>query len=201
MFIELDPVIFAFFPLTAAVIYLPVYAYTRKAEHLKTELKEKLLNKLILCFLFNLIAVLISKHITIDTPGKNFLFLLLIIADTDLMIRKIPTEFLVCLFAVAVWRFAADGKWLMGVLCILCFSFWWAVLKKKIIGLYDVLMILALTIFQNDVRSVLIFYSLFLVCWGSLGAVLRFLLKRNPQTKIPLAPLMILAFLLTQLIP
>lgn len=194
-----DALIPAFLAFVAAVIYLPIYVYTRKAVHLKIVAKEDLLKKLVFCFLFNLIAALLSKHVTLDPYGKILLFPLMLIADMDMMIRKIPTEFLVCLFALAVWKFIFDGRWLTGVFCILCFSLWWLAFKKKIIGLYDVLMILALTIFRNDVRSVLIFYALFLVLWGSFGMFLRLILKRSSQTKIPLAPLMTLAFLLTQL--
>ena len=125
----------------------------------------------------------------------------LTILDFDLLICRIPTEFLV-LFCVSILpKLSADTDWKYVLLCLVLWSFWWAVRRKKIIADHDILMILPLILYLNEIKKALLFHALFLILWGGAGLILLYFFRKKPDTKIPLVPLMVISFLLMQRVP
>lgn len=187
--------------LVLALLYLPVYIRTRRIKEFKTDRKENLTVNLFLCCVFNcLISGVIIKE-SPALPDFIFAFALMIIADFDLLIFRIPTEFLMLLYVSILPGIITQGNWAYVLTSLVLWSLWWIAQKEGLIAIYDVWLLLPLALYLNDTKKALLFYALFLVLWGCFALILRYLCKKDPHTKIPLAPLMALSFVIMRLSP
>lgn len=200
MFIPKRTFLYGFLALIISLSYLPLYIRTRKAEELKTSCRENFPVKLFLCCGFNIVVVLLLTE-PVSRPDLLFVFALMMILDFDLLICRIPTEFLV-LFCISILpRPSVDTGWIYVFFCLVLWSFWWVVRRKGIIADHDILMILPLILYLNEIKKALLFHALFLILWGGAGLILHYFFRKKPDTKIPLVPLMVISFLLMQLVP
>ncbi len=167
------------------------YSWSRKTPMPKTD--REFLLKLTFCFLLNFL--LLS---TFSDAGKMHAIyavraiLILVIADIDLLIGKIPTELLALLFLLTMTSGAATlAK--TAVITLVCAAA--CVFRNQIgIALYDVLLFDLLGLFLPDVNSFFRYMAISLVLWGVSGLILRLLTKGKART-IPLAPVFTLALL------
>ena len=200
MFISKRIIHYALLTLIMSLLYFPIYIRTRKAEELKKICRNNLPVKLLLCFVFSL---LISFGLLSSSQNRYeiiFAFALMIILDYDILICRIPTEFLVLLYASVLAKLLADTDWMYVLICLVLWSFWCVVRRRRIIADHDILMILPLILYLNEIKKALLFHALFLILWGSAGLILHYFYGKNPDTKIPLAPIMISSFLVMQLV-
>lgn len=200
MFIPKRTFLYGLLALIISLSYLPLYIRTRKAEGLKTSCKENFHVKLLLCCGFSIpVSLLLTEPVS--RPDLLFAFALMMILDFDLLICRIPTEFLV-LFCISILpKLSADTDWIYLLFCIVLWSIWWVVRWKRIISVHDIWMILPLMLYLNEIKKALLFHALFLILWGGAGLILYYFFRKKPDTKIPLVPLMVISFLLMQLVP
>lgn len=198
MFIVKDAFIYSFMITAAAVLYLPFYIRTRRASFLKEDIRKNIALKVCFCLIFNLTAALTASFMNGKPAGKFFVCLLMLIADIDLLSGRIPTELLCVLGGFCLWKMVHLSNFIAVIPGALILVLWHMQNKKKIIGLYDVLMILFLTLCLSGLRKTLIFYALVMILWGTVGMLLHVLFHKQADTKIPLSPLIIAAFLITQ---
>lgn len=184
-----------------SLLYLPVYIRTRRAEDLKDAWKENRAVKLLLCCVFNCLISAVTIAEPRGLPELIFVFVLMLIVDFDLLICRIPTEFLTLLYMSILPGIVTNGNWVYVLISLVLWSFWWIVQRKGLIAVYDVWMILPFTLCLNETKKALLFYALFLILWGSIGLILRYFCGKGPRTKISLVPLMVLSFLVMQLCP
>ena len=197
MFIPKRIFLYGFLALIISLLYIPFYICTRKAEGLKTSCQENFPGKLLLCYGFNILVSLLLTE-PVRWPDLLFAFALMMILDFDLLICRIPTEFLV-LFCISILpKLSADMNWMYLLTCFVLWSFWWFVRRKRIIADHDILMILPLILYLNEIKKALLFHALFLILWGGAGLILHYFFRKKPDTKIPLVPLMVISFLLMQ---
>ena len=200
MFIPKRTFLYGLLALIISLSYLPLYIRTRKAEGLKTSFRENFPVKLLLCCGFSIpVSLLLTEPVS--RTDLLFAFALMMILDFDLLICRIPTEFLV-LFCISILpKLSADTDWIYVLLCLVLWSFWWAFRRKRIIADHDILMILPLILYLNEIKKALLFHALFLILWGGAGLILYYFFRKRPDTKIPLVPLMVISFLLMQRVP
>lgn len=192
----IDAIFYSFSALIISLLYLPIYIRTRNEDDLKNTVKRKLPIKLVLCFGFGL---LIGADFMADMPEIPKIlaaFSLMLITNYDLLLCRIPSEFLLLFYAAAIAEVIQHITIAHGIFCIVIWAVWWIFRQKKIIADYDLWMILPLMIFLNEKKKALLFNALFLILWGIAGLILRKLFRKKPETKIPLVPLMVLAYLL-----
>lgn len=200
MFIPKRIFLYGFLALIISLLYLPLYIRTRKAEELKTGCRKYFPVKLLLCYGFNILVSLLIAD-PVSWPDLLFAFALMMILDFDLLICRIPTEFLV-LFCISILpKLSADTDRMYVLICLVLWSVWWFVKRKRIIADHDIWMILPLILYLNETKKALLFHALFLIIWGGAGLILRYFCGKKPDTKIPLVPLMVISFLLMQLVP
>lgn len=181
-----------------SLLYLPVYIRTRRADELKNTCRENLQVKLLMCCVFNIMISFVLLPFSRFRPEMIFAFALMIITDLDILICRIPTEFLVLLYASLLPEVITNADWKYVIFCLVLWAFWWAAGKKRIITDQDIRMILPLVLYLNEIKKALLFTALFLILWGCTGLVLRYICGKSPYTKIPLVPLMVISFLLMQ---
>lgn len=200
MFILKRTFLYGFLALIISLSYLPLYIRTRKAEELKTSCRNYFSVNLLLCFGFN---ILVSLLLTEPVSWLDFLFAfaLMMILDFDLLICRIPTEFLVFLYASILLLVITNTDWKHVLLSLVIWSVWWFVRRKRIIADHDIWMILPLMIYLNEIKKALLFHALFLILWGVAGLILHYFCGKKLDTKIPLVPLMVISFLLMQRVP
>ncbi len=201
MYIPIHVLLYSLSALIVSLLYLPIYIRTRRDKELKKVWKDNLAVKLLLCCAFNCLnnVVLIAGESAL--PELIFAFALMLIADFDLLACRIPTEFLTILYLSILPGIITHGNWAFVLSTLVLWSFWWIVQRKGLIAVYDVWTILPLALHLNETKKALLFYALFLVLWGVFGLMLRYLCKKETPTKIPLAPLMALSFLVMRLFP
>ena len=189
--------LYGFLALIVSLSYLPLYIRTRKAEGLKTSCRKYFPVKLLLCCGFNILVSLLLTE-PVSRTDLLFAYALMMILDFDLLICRIPTEFLV-LFCISILpNLSADTGWMYVLFCLVLWSFWWIVRRKGIIADHDIWMILPLMLYLNEIKKALLFHALFLILWGGAGLILHYFCGKKPDTKIPLVPLMVISFLLMQ---
>ncbi len=166
------------------------YARTRKTPMPKTD--RAFLLKLGFCFLFSLLCVIQAVG-NIHGLREALTILILVIADIDILIGKIPTELLAGLIVLIIAsRVPSVG--LLIVIVLVCAAVW--VFRTKIgIAPYDVLLFGALGMLVPDVVSFIRYTAAALIIWGIGGLILRARTKGKART-IPLAPVFTFALLI-----
>ena len=175
-----------------SAVYLPFYCAFRKADELKqTALKSAGL-KAGLCVCVNYLVVS-SRNVDLSLP---YIILLCLIADVDILIRKIPTEFLAVLLFIVI-RDITGVSLLKTIIPTLCFcGLWFLVRRFTDMGIYDIILIMILSIKLADFSAAVKLSSLILILWGLIGLLLQINPRNEQIRKIPLAPVMITAFIL-----
>ena len=173
------------------ILYLQFYKATRKENRFSIKTLLKIKSPLIICFCLFLSVI----GYNFDYPSKYLLPLLGIIAGTDIFFHRIPTEFLILLAIICIRANAQSMLLLRLTYMAVVFIFWYAFRKKLDMGLYDILLISILSLNFSSISSVLLFSSAFLIIWGCIGILLQKIFKIKPNTKIPLAPLIFIAFI------
>ena len=185
--------------LLISALYLPVYFHTRKMDFLEKKDRKSIFVKFILCFCVNLLICTGRMNETQDFTDKAFHFLMMLIADTDLLIMKIPSEFLILLVLSTIKHIIHVFSPYNLLICLIQWIIWLLVRKKIKIGFYDTVLLLIFPLCLNTVRDVRIFNSIFLILYGISGLILKYIFRKSPETNIPLSPLIISAFKMVQL--
>ena len=176
-----------------AVLYIPVYCAVRKANELKQTAVKSAKLKVFLSVCVNLL-VISGGSVDLSIPSIIFLCL---IADIDLFIQKIPSEFLIVL-AILSFRGISGVSMLKTIIPTLCFcGLWFLVRRFTDMGIYDIFIIMVLSITLTEFRAAVKFSSLILILWGLIGILLQINPGKEQTGKIPLAPVIITAFILT----
>ena len=186
----------AVFGMMISVFYLPFYFKSRKIEF-STKIVGNRTEKIILCLFLNIFLSCLNTNRQVPSYDASF-YLMMIIADIDLMISHIPTELLTILFFTMLWNITREPISADLLICPLIYVIWNLVRKKLMMGHYDILLVVILSLFLKDTKSMLLFNALFLLIYGISGLILKYLFSTSPETKIPLAPIIITAF---QLLP
>ena len=163
------------------------YARTRKTPTPKTD--RAFLLKLGGCFLFALLCAMTAA----GKLGTALLILILVIADIDILIGKIPTELLAALVVlILVSRIPSVG--LLIVIVLVCAAVW--IFRAKIgVAPYDILLFGVLGMLVPDAVSFIRYTAVSLILWGICGLILRAWIKGKART-IPLAPVFTFALLI-----
>ncbi len=163
------------------------YARTRKTPAPKTD--RAFLLKLGGCFLFAMLCAMPDA----GKLGTVLMILILVVAEIDILIGKIPTELLAALFVLIIAsRFPSVG--LLIVIVLVCAGVW--VFRTKIgVAPYDILLFSALGMLVPDAVSFIRYTAVSLILWGIGGLVLRAWTKGKART-IPLAPVFTFALLI-----
>ncbi len=183
-----------FYSLAAAIVsrlFTVYYPLTRK-----TELSARTNGRTLLaCVCMNLLILVFSD--ALKTKETLLLFLLLVcIVDIDLMILKIPTELLLLLTVFTLRRlFPVDLHTLLliGIALVSAAAFYLTG-EKTGIGLYDILLIMLISLYALSAAAQLLFIAAVLILWGITGLIVRWYKKRGER--IPLAPVIVLALAL-----
>lgn len=163
------------------------YARTRKTPVPKTD--RAFLLKLGCCFLFALLCAMPAA----GKLGTVLMILILVIAEIDILIGKIPTELLAAL-AVLILASRVPSVGLLIVIALVCAAVW--VFRAKIgVAPYDILLFGALGMLVPDAVSFIRYTAISLIVWGIGGLVLRAWTKGKART-IPLAPVFTFALLI-----
>lgn len=175
-------------------LYVFIYAYIRHADYLPERENILQIKKICLCYAVNL---LISFHW--QQPDKRiWTYLLMVIADIDILIQRIPMEFLVMLGVLEIRDIIINNSQKEALLCLITAVPWFFVYKKPGFALYDVYLIVILSAGMSGLRNVLLFDAFILILSGTAGLLVNNLRKR-PAVKIPLSPLIISAVMLADL--
>ena len=163
------------------------YARTRKTPTPKTD--RAFLVKLGGCFLFALLCAMPAA----GKLGTALLILILVIADIDILIGKIPTELLALLLVLTLAsRIPSVGQ--IIVIILVCAAVW--CFRSKIgIAPYDILLFGALGMLVPDAVSFIRYAAVSLIVWGIGGLILHAWTKGKART-IPLAPVFTFALLI-----
>ena len=176
-----------------AVLYIPVYCAVRKANELKQTAVKSTKLKVFLSVCVNFL-VISGGSVDLSIP---FIIFLCLIADIDLFIQKIPSEFLIVL-AILSFRGISGVSLLKTIIPTLCFcGLWFLVRRFTDMGIYDIFIIMVLSITLTEFRAAVKFSSLILILWGLIGILLQINPGKEQTGKIPLAPVIITAFILT----
>lgn len=190
-----------FIMLVISAIYSWFYIKTRKVNELHTESLNSPVIKIFLCVCTNFLLIVADPFSEFPEHKKILIFLFCVTGNIDIIIRKIPTEFLVldimAVFSAAFTHYDA----LLVIFCVCAGAFWMVGRKKTGIKIYDILLVIALSAAVGNIRKLLIFYAITLIFWGASGLILRFLFKKKPDFAIPLAPVIISAFTTAKMFP
>ena len=184
--------LYAVFIELLSFVYTKIYRMTRKVDH---EMPPR-------CFVIKLLSgffldcLLLSVHSRmLKAPGMPVWALLLLIADTDILIKKIPSELLLiaaagCLtgLSYSVDLFPVAAAALFFLIAGLLFN------QKAGIARYDVVLLAMLAIRCPDVTVILKFVSLFLILWGAAALCFRTADRSGRIRSIPLSPLILAAY-------
>ena len=183
-----------FYSLAATIVsrlFTVYYQLTRK-----TDLSARTNGRTLLaCVCMNLLILVLSD--ALKTKETQLLFLLLVcIADIDLMILKIPTELLLLVSACTVSRLLSSGSLspFLFITCLIIGAAFYLTGNKTGIGLYDILLIMLISLYALSVAAQLVFSAAVLILWGITGLILR--RYNNRGERIPLAPVIVLALAL-----
>lgn len=193
-------------------VYILFYDFSRKTKYLdeKTFLEQK--TQLAMCLGFNLF-IFTLRELQNEQFMKNIgpiFYLFCIIGDIDILICKIPTELLLFNFLIELYYLPSTTNIYLKIACILLNMLWFLVKDRLGISLYDILLILIQSLLFQDIRILLFFDAFILILWGVWGVFLKARYMKSSSGKpkngdkekarIPLAPVIITAFILSQLI-
>ena len=149
--------------------------------------------KLLLCAGLNAVILILSGPPA--SKGSLLFFLLLTaLADIDILIRKIPTELLAFVCVYSVSRLFPFGLRSLPLFLspLAAGAALFLTRPKTRIGIYDILLVLFLSLCMESVSGQLKFFALFLILWGLIG--LAGALNKKRGELIPLAPVIIIAW-------
>lgn len=193
-------------------VYILFYDHTRKTQYLvgKTFLDQK--NHLAMCLGFNLFIFILcglQNEQFINNIGP-IVYLFCVIGDIDILICKIPTELLLVDFLIVLYSLASATNIYLKIACILINNLWFLFKDRLGISLYDIFLILIQSLLFQDMRNFFYFDAFILILWGGCGVFLKAKNMKSSSGKpkdgdkekarIPLAPVIITAFMLSQLI-
>ncbi len=182
--------------LATVISYIYTYCYrtSRKITVMEPEKKGMVVYKTAACICFNLIiCTFFTKKMT--TGKSTVVLLLLMLADTDILIKKIPTELLIltafglCLIkGPEIRSLPFPGAVLFPGIALYVF-------REKIgIAFYDICLFILLGIFVYSIDFQAKYFAVFLILWGLAGGIFGLLQKK--ERTIPLAPFLVLSFFL-----
>lgn len=175
-------------------LYIFLYAYIRQADYLLDRANILQIKKICLCLAVNLLILFQWQQ-----QNKRLLtYLLLVIADIDILIQRIPTELLILLVILEIKDIYINNSRVEVFLCLITAFSWFFLYKKTGFALYDVYLIVILSAGMAGLRNVLIFYAFILILSGTAGLLLKSI-RKSPAVKIPLSPLIIAAAMLADL--
>ena len=184
---------FSILLMALAVIYVPIYCALRKADVLKQYALKFAGMKAGICICVNFFVIGSAA----DDLSVPFIISLCMIADVDILIQKIPIEFLIAL-AILNYRVVSGVFLLKTIIPILCFCGFWSLVRRFTdMGIYDILLITILSINLADFPSAVEFSALILILWGLIGLIIHINPRNEKIRKIPLAPIIVIAFILT----
>lgn len=186
--------------LVSAAAYIPVYIWTRRDFTLEKTAVRYLKEKIVLCSGVTILMLMIplkKQGVMISLP---FLCILVFLSDIDIIIRKIPAEILAVICCLIFPEIFRSGNFYCLLFLPASFVFWGLIKKRTGLGLYDIILIAVLSVSFDNLQPVLIFYSLIMTAWGLAGLILLKIFGKTSETKIPLVPIIITAFLLSQII-
>ncbi len=181
-----------------SMLYGKFYVMTRKTD---TDLSLKRTWKLLLLnFCLNSVFLWLRSSV-LQYPGSLLWMCLLLIADIDILIRKIPSELLLTAAAGCAVSVRNSADPVPVIICD-CFLMMIGLLfnKKAGIARYDIFYICILAILCPDVAAILKFVSLFLILWGMAGLFIRKTDRSGRIRSIPLTPFILTAYTVSVLI-
>lgn len=184
--------------LVISFVYIALYYTTRQTGSIRSAIKDNFWEKIFICLLLN---SAILKYQTAFHDADSFtVFLIVILADIDLFIKKIPSELLCLLFIYLSIRIIDTGSYHRLILGLSSYFLWIIFQKRLRMGLYDVLMIAALSLLTDNFKKLLLFYSAILILWGMAGVILQKVFNKSAAVKIPLVPVFTAALILMNII-
>ena len=183
--------------LCLTIIYIPFYKITRNYDREYKDIFAA--KKIFCCFVMNTLIRVLYDGFPVTLGLDLSLLLFGLLSGTDILIQKIPAEFLLLLFLYNC-RLAWTGAPASAVFPAVLVSGLWLVFRRLIgIAVNDVLLIGILSIYPGGWRAAGLLTSVTLILWGLTGAFCRYILQKDPRTKIPMAPVIITAYLITRL--
>ncbi len=171
--------------------YIEFYAKSRRisfSEH------KNALTVVVGCAVYNFIAAA-AAGTELSYRELFIVFLMLLIADIDILIKKIPVELLTAYSAGICCVKLPEIKELPNEAAILFIGICFYIFRKKIgIALFDIYLFLISGFFVYPVFSQIKYAALFLIFWGT-SALIIWLLQKNEKT-VPLAPCIVLSYLI-----
>lgn len=176
--------------------YVVLYGKTRNIRIGGTTDRRKNIARYATCIVFNLVTAYLAPG-DADAIFSVFLFLMMLLADTDILIKKIPTELMILLalglFTVHVWKI----KTLPGpaaIVSIIIGSVLYCFRWKIGIASYDILLFVMFGIFVYPLENQLKYAACFLMFWGFAGVITAAADKN--ERSVPLAPLILLSYMI-----
>lgn len=193
-FMEIAALIFV------SILYICIYARTRKLNISRLEIWNMLKNKFLICIFIDAILIFSDPF----SEYRSYKYILLILygmtENIDLFIKKIPTEFLVLEFILSITQIYEHIS-MSNLAASLLFSSIWILIKRKIrIGTNDNFLILILTVLLSNFYETILLNSVIMIIWGAFGIIMKDLFRKDPKTQIPLAPVIVTAFTLVKLL-
>ena len=181
--------------LLAAVGYIFVYNKTRKSHFTLHDQYWKLAVLVVYNWLILRIDIHSARAIISLTS-----FMMLLIADFDFLVLKIPAEMLVITALGIIYTTIYKNFTIPALAAALIFGIVLFVFSKKIgIAPFDVILTFLISILlTTSFISVIQYYALVLILFGLAGLSLKKVIKK--EQKIPLAPLIVIAFVITNTI-
>ena len=175
-----------------AYSYIKIYEKTRNYLWKKPDSFRKGALCIAECFCCNLILGAAAGN-NLKLPELFILFLIMLISDVDILIKKIPTELLVLLTAGFLFIKIPEIKQLPVPAVVLLSGIVLYCFRKKIgIAVYDILLFVFLGIFVYPSSAQIKYAAIFLILWGAAGTVMK-LLDNNAE-KLPLSPFIFLSY-------
>ncbi len=172
--------------------YASFYAKTRMTSFRGPDSFVKTPIVVLVCALYNL-AVGAAAGRGLSYRELFVLFLMMLLADIDILIKKIPTELLVALAAAICFVKIPEIEELPDSAAVIFIGVVFYIFRRKIgIALYDILLFLLLGIFVYPIDSQIKYTAVFLILWGISGVLVRSF--RKQEKTVPLAPCIILSY-------
>ena len=181
--------------LLVAVGYIFIYNKTRKTNFTVKDMYWKIAVLLVYNWLILRVDIHSARAIISLTS-----FMMLLIADFDFLVLKIPTEMLVIIAVGIIYTTIYANFTIPALAAALIFAIVLFVFSRKIgIAPYDVVFTFLVSILLTaSFVSVIQYYALVLILFGAAALFMRKAIKK--EQKIPLAPLIVIAFVLTKTI-
>ena len=188
--------IFCILPSAISYIYSLLYCRLRGVSREDQRRKTEYL-KIVLCVCFSYLLMIMTEKIT-EISCILHLLLLEVLSGIDIHVRRIPTELLAASWILsAVIAFHTHQSFLpllsavlIGI--ILCYF------RRRVgIGLYDILLIVILSMTLRSLMVQLKFIAVILMLWGVSGLIIA-ALKKGKDLSIPLVPLITFSYYAVQ---